>query len=63
MSPGQMIPGQMSAWQLSLVKHRLENLSVELGQYGIRDSQIVVGMDFGSRGMKTIVVQTQHKFQ
>ena len=65
MSPGQMLPGQMSSWQLGYVKDGPRNLSLNVGQnrfsnsWDIADIEFMVVVGGGGGGVKSFSCKTQ----
>ena len=63
MSPGQMFPGQISLWQLSIVKEDHGKLALKFGQNRMRNRQVIADFDFlvvvGVGGLKSFSCKIQ----
>ena len=61
-----MLPGQMSLWQLSIVKKKHEKLPLKFGQNRMSKSRNIANIEFpvvvvGGGGVKSFSCQTQLK--
>ena len=62
MSTGQMLPGQMSPWQLGCVKDGPRNLRLKFGQNRVSNSWDIADVEFpvgGGGGVKPFLRKTQ----
>ena len=63
MSTGQMLPGQMSPWQLVCVKDGPRNLRLNFGQNRVSNSWDIAYVEFsvvgGGGGVKSFLRKTQ----
>ena len=64
MSTGQMLPGQMSPWQLGCVKDGPRNLCLNFGQNRVSNSWDIADFEFvwwvGGGGVKSFLRKTQN---
>ena len=62
MLTGQMLPGQMSLWQLGCVKDGPRNLRLKFGQNRVSNSWDIADVEFpvgGGGGVKSFLRKTQ----
>ena len=55
MSTGQMLPGQMSSWQLGCVKDGARNLRLKFGQNRVSNSWDIPDMDKCHRDSQNVL--------